>query len=42
MIKIILLISDQEYDELKKEILELEKKYSFLNSSKFSIKNSWF
>ena len=24
------LISDKEYDQLKKEILELEKKYSFL------------
>ena len=28
------LISDQEYDNLKKEILELEKKYSFLNHEK--------
>ena len=26
------LISDQEYDELKKEILSLENKYKFLNS----------
>ena len=25
------IISDKEYDELKKEILELESKYSFLN-----------
>jgi len=27
-------VNDQEYDELKKEILELEKKYKFLNSKR--------
>ena len=27
-------VTDQEYDELKKEILELEKKYKFLKSEK--------
>ena len=26
------LVSDEEYDDLKKEILELENNYSFLNS----------
>ena len=27
-------VNDQEYDELKKEILELEKKYKFLKSKR--------
>ena len=27
-------VTDQKYDELKKEILELEKKYKFLNSKR--------
>ena len=35
------IISDKEYDELKKEILELESKYNFLNH-KDSPQKSWF
>ena len=31
MIKIIHEVSDKDYDELKKEILDLEKKFNFLN-----------
>ena len=29
------LVSDRDYDNLKFEILELEKKYNFLNSMEF-------
>ena len=41
MIKINPIVSDQEYDNLKKEILKLEKKYNFLKSKKSPSKNSW-
>ena len=36
------LISDQEYDKLKKEILELEKKYTFLNHNESPSKTVGF
>ena len=35
-------ISDSEFDKIKKEIIDLEKKYSFLKSSKeFTFKIGW-
>ena len=35
-------ISDSDYDKLKKEILELEKNYKFLNHNKFPSKKVGF
>ena len=34
-------ISDEEYDKLKKEIIELEKKYNFLKSKNSPSLSSW-
>ena len=34
-------ISDSEFDELKKEIIELEKKYNFLKSKNSPQINCW-
>ena len=34
------LVPDFEFDQLKKEILELENQYDFLDHKKFSLKNS--
>ena len=36
------IISDGEFDKLKKEILELEKKYTFLNNIKSPLKSVGF
>ena len=35
------LVSDKEYDDLKKEILTLEKKKWLFKIKNFSFKNSW-
>jgi DNA ligase (NAD+) len=34
-------VSDKEYDELKQNILLLEKKYKFLTIKRLTIKNNW-
>ena len=35
------IITDREYDLLKKEIINLEKKYLFLKSNEFTNENYW-
>ena len=34
-------VSDAEFDRLKNEILNLEKKYNFLKKFQFTVKNCW-
>ena len=35
------IVSDKDYDNLKKKVLELEKKYSFFNKQKFPKSKCW-
>jgi hypothetical protein len=37
MMLVVPLVTDKEYDEIKKDILLLEKKYKFLNSEKITL-----